>query len=799
MFQNYFKTALRNISANKLFATLNIAGLAIGLGVGIVLFAFISYQLSFDKIYKNGKNIYRVNMETTAEYHYEKWAELPNAVGPALKQSIAQVRLQTRLIKDDFGAPASLKTGDKNFVEKGLYLADASMFKIFDFDFLQGNANNVFAQPHSIVLSEAAKERLFGDGPALGKIIYVNNRDTLQVTGIYKNLPRNSTIDCDMIYNIMDSWMGKNVSWSNASFETYCLLPPKANILAVQKQATALIDKNVDKQDQYYTKFLFQPLSKIYLYSSDLRPGYSSRSGNISNVKILLFLSLLILFIACINYMNLATARLQKRSKEVGVNKVLGANIPQMLTLFYTETGVLSLMAIVAGYILAILIVPVFRQVSGFELSTSVLYSTPVLFSLLVVWLAVTLVAGSYPAISLSGISPLVLMNQSKQKHSLADMIRKVLVVFQFASSIVLIIAVIIIVRQMNFIRSRNLGYDPDGVAALSIKSARDTQQLRRAIADVKNLPGVQSASATQSIPGDVESGRSVRKLSTDKQGMPVKTCHTDGAIVETLGLELLAGTTLPQTISKGDTTCYTLINEEVAKYLGFTTPQDAIGKNIRTEMADKSVVTGVVKNFNFRSLKDQVGGYVYYEMNRAPEGLRTLLVRYNTQDLPHLMDQLQKAFKNDLPNTAFDYQFLDKHVEHLYTSEEHTASTATVFSILAIFIACLGLFGLAAFTAEKRTKEIGIRKVLGASVPGITKLLAKDFLKLVILSIIIASPVAWWLMNRWLLDFAYRIHIDWWVFAVAGLMAILIAVITISFQAIKAAVANPVKSLRTE
>jgi putative ABC transport system permease protein len=799
MFKNYLKTALRNIRSNKLFTTLNMAGLSIGLCVCIVLFAYVSKELSFDRMYKNSKNIYHVNMVTTSQYNYEKWAELPNAVGPALLQNIPQVRSVTRLIKNDFGATASIKTGDKNFVEKGLYLADSSVFKIFDFNFIEGNANSDFTQPNSIVLSLSAKKRLFGNTPAFGNIIYVNNRDTLHVSGVYKDLPDNSTIDCDMIYNIMDSWMGKNVSWSNASFETYCLLQPGANIKAVQKQASSLIDKYVEKDNQYYTQFLFQPLTKVHLYSSDLREGYSSRYGSIKNVKSLLFLSLLILLIACINYMNLATARSQKRAKGIGVNKVLGAKIRQVLMLFFVETGVLAFIAVTLGFALAFMGMPLFQNIAGVEINNDVLFTTPILLSLFVIWLVVTIVAGSYPAISLSRISPLVLMNKSKQKYTLADFIRKALVVFQFAASVILIVAVIVILQQMKFIRNKDLGYNPKGIVAVSIKSARDKQQISTIITDLKKQAGIESVSAVQSIPGDVESGRSVQKYSTDKQGFPVKTCHTDGSIVETMQLKLLAGNPLPSTIAKDDSTCYTLINESVANYFGFKTPEEAVGKNIITELGNRSIVTGVVKNFNYQSLKDEIGGYVYYEMNEAPEGLRTLLVRYNTQNLPQLLQQLQEAFKKDLPSTAFDYQFLDKHLQNLYATEQHTANTATVFSFLAIFIACLGLFGLAAFTAEQRTKEIGIRKVLGASVAGITKLLAKDFLKLVILSIIIATPVAWWLMNKWLLDFAYHIQITWKAFAVAGCISVLIALLTVSFQAIKAALANPVKSLRSE
>jgi putative ABC transport system permease protein len=738
-------------------------------------------------------------MQTTAQYNYKVWAELPNSVGPAIIQNIAQVKAMTRLIKHDFGAAVSLKTGDKNFTEKGLYLADSSVFKMFDFSFTEGNARTAFEEPKSIVLSQSAKQRMFGDAPAIGKIIYVNNRDTLHVSGIYKDLAANSTIDCDMIYNIKDSWMGKHVYWSNASYETYCQVQPGANIEQIQQQASALIDKNVAKPDQYFTKFLFQPLTSIHLYSADIREGYSSKIGNISTVKALMFLSLLVLVIACINYMNLATARSQKRAKGVGVNKVLGANMRQLLILFYTETAVLSLIAIIIGYVLAFFVQPLFQNVTGISLSPSALYAAPILICLLVTWLLVTITAGSYPAFSMSSISPLVLMNKLKLKNSVADFVRKSLVVFQFASSVILIIAVIVILQQIYYIRNKDLGYNPKGVIAVSIKAAQNKQQVAALTNDLKNMANVDGVSAVQSIPGDVESGRSVKKTLTDKEGYPVKTCHTDGSIVKTMQLKLLAGTTLPQTLAADDTNCYVLIDESVLKYLGFNTPQDAIGKNIITEMGDKSIVNGVVRDFNYQSVKNEIGGYVYYTMNKAPESLRTLLIRYHTQNLPQLVQQIQSSFKLDMPNSSFDYEFLDTHIQNLYKSEQYTARTVTVFSMLAIFVACLGLFGLAAFIAEQRTKEIGIRKVLGASVPGITKLLTSDFLKLVIIAILIASPIAWYIMNQWLMGFSYRMQLNGWAFVIAAITAILFALATISSNAIKAALMNPVRSLRSE
>lgn len=799
MVRNYLKIAWRNIVANRLFTLLNIVGLAIGMCVCITLFACISYELSFDRTYKNSKNIYRVNTQTTAQFNYKVWAQLPNAVGPAIVQSIPQVKTMARLIKHDFGARVSLKTDDKNFTERGLYLADSTVFGLFDLKFIEGTAHNAFAQPKSIVISQSAKERLYGKDQAFGKIICVNNRDTLHVSGVYADLPANSTIDCDMIYNIMDSWMGKDVYWSNSSYETYCLLQPGANIAQVQKLATALINKNVKEDERYFTNFIFQPLADIHLYSADIREGYSGKIGSIGTVKELMFLSLLVLVIACINYMNLATARSQKRAKGVGVNKVLGADNGHLLALFYTETALLSLMAIVIGYFLAFAVRPLFQNITGMELNTSAFFALPILLGLLSIWVFVTLMAGSYPAFSLSRISPLVLMNKLKLKHSFADFIRQTLVVFQFASSIILIISVIVIFQQIQYVRNRDLGYNPRGVVTVNIKSAQNKQQVAALANELKGMPNVESISAVQSIPGDGESGKSVRKFAADKEGLPVKSCHTDGSIVKTMQLKLLAGSSLPSGIADADTSCYVLINEAVVKYLGFKSPQDAIGKYIVTEMSGKSIVSGVVKDFNYQSLKNEIGGYVYYEMNKAPEPLRTLLIRYNTTNLPRFMQQLQNTFKANMPNSSFDYEFLDNHIQSLYTSEQHTAQIATVFSFLAIFLACLGLFGLAAFIAEQRTKEIGIRKVLGASVPGIARLLTGDFLKLVAIAIVIASPVAWYLMNKWLMEFSYRINVNAWVFVIASVTAIGFAMLTISSHAIKAAMANPVKSLRSE
>ncbi len=799
MLKNYIKIAWRNIKANRLFTALNIIGLVVGLCVCILLFSFVNTELSFDKMYTHAEAIYRVNMKTSEEYNFETWAEIPNAVGPAMVKDIPQVKKMTRLIKDDFGVTASLKIGNKNFTEDGLYLADSTVFEMFDFKFLEGNAKNAFANPNSVVLSQATKERFFGSKSALGEFITVNNRDTLQVSGVYEDLPRTSVIDCDMVYNILDSWMGTRVYWSNASYETYVQLEPKVQATQVEALATQLIDTYVPKEGQYFTQFFLQPLPKIHLYSAGIRDGYSTKLGSITTIRGLIFLSVLVLLIACINYMNLATANSRKRKKSIGVNKVLGASQKHMLSLFYVETAILVLVSVVLAFAVSFLVLPWFKNFTGNELYYTDLLEPPILIGLGLIWLIVTLVAGSYPALSMTGISPLSLLNKSTKKHTASQVVRKGLVVFQFAASIILIIAVTVIVQQMNFIRNKNLGYSPDGVVAVSVKSAENKQQVQNLKNALNQKTYVEGLSAVQSIPGADESGRSVRRLTTDQTGMPIASCRTEGNVVETLKLKLLAGSELPQNIPQGDSLVYTLINEKILSYLNYKTPEDAIGKPINTELGGEAIITGVVANFNFNSLKEDSGGYMYYTANDAPENIRTLLIRYNTRNLPQLIKDLEQTFNENLPNTAFDYAFVDRYVAQLYASEERTAGTATLFSILAIFIACLGLFGLAAFMAEQRTKEIGVRKVLGASVAGITGLLSKDFLKLVGIAFVLASPFAYWIMSEWLQNFSYRTPIHWWVFALAGLAATLVAFVTVSVQAIKAAVANPVKSLRTE
>ncbi len=799
MIRNYFKTAWRTLVKNRFFSMLNIFGLAVSLAVAILLITYGRQELSFNKQFQQEANIYRVFMQATADYNYEKWANLPNAVGPTMLSDIPEVESIVRLVRRDFTGFGSVRANGNNYIEKNIYLTDSTFFSFFDVEFTEGNRHTAFLHPKSIVLSASKKDKMFGNGPALDQKIIINQNDTMTVSGVFRDLPANSSFDGDIFTNIMDSWMGKNVHWSNASYHTYCLLHPDADPAGVAEKATALIDKYVEKDGQYYTDFFLQPLAQVYLHSADLKDQLSSRKGSFNTVRTVFVLALLIVLIACINYMNLATARSEKNAREVGINKVLGAHRFQIRLRFYLETGIISFFAIAIGLLLAYLTLSVFNSLIGTEIPVSKLFSMENIGISLAIWGIITLIGGSYPAFMMARIPSLSLMKNLATKNPTAQYMRRGLVIFQFTCSIILIIGVIVISLQMRHVSNKDLGYQPTNTLIIPIQSIRTPDKFNTIQQAVMDLAGTESMATVQAFPGFGESGRKIHRPGETNEGLPVSTSSSRGAVVPTLGLHLLAGTDLPDNLAPTDTTSYILVNEVVASYLGYENPDDAIGHTYASEISPNTTIVGVVRNFNYQSLKDAIGGYVYYRANRVSEGYRYFMVRYNVQNTAPYLAQVQQIFNEQLPDAAFDYQFLDEHIKDYYTADNRTNNIIATFSILTIFIACLGLFGLAAFTAEQRKKEIGVRKVLGASLYRIVHLLSENFLSLVIVSLLIASPIAWWIFSRWLQDFNDRITMPWWSFVLAGLVALGIALMTVGYQAIRAALANPVDSLRDE
>jgi ABC-type antimicrobial peptide transport system permease subunit len=795
MLSNYIKLAWRNLQQQKLYSFINIAGLAIGLAVSIVLFLFVSNERHFDDVYSNKSHIYRVLLHTTGQNKQETWCGVPNAVAPTFRAGLPEVKEAARMLKHDFGATAFVKANNNYFTENRFYWCDASLFSIFNIPFISGTPAGFAQKPNSVVIAESVARKYFGTGNAIGQTLTVDNSTPLEITGVYKDLPSNSTLDCSIIANFAASYFARKDSWSNASFETYCLLDEHAGIAATEKKIQQLLNSHIEKNEQWY-RLSLQPFEKVHLYSAGYSNTYTSRIGDIKEVKTLLLLAALVLVIACMNYMNLATARSQKKAKDVAINKTLGAGFRSLLTRFYIETGLLTLIALLLGVALSVAAIPLFNRIAGKDLHFGDLNHTDLLAGLGIIWLVTSLLAGSYPALYLSAFSPKQVMRQSFRGTGTAGIIRKSLVVLQFTASIVLISGVYIVYQQLQYIRNKNLGFKPENVVAITAATLQNEQEANTLINTFKSLGNVQAAGLAQGFPGNDLSRRGLKKDDADQEGIPLQTNRADAHIIQTLQLKLLAGKPLPAYKQPGDTLVEVILNKQAVDYLGYT-PQEAIGKKINAQLGDNAYITGVVDNFNFASLHVPIGAYAFH--NAPTEPKRYLLVRFSSSNLPQTLQQFETVFKKVQPASAFEYTFLDKQLENLYAAEQRTARIGLSFSLLAILVACLGLFGLAAYTAEQRTREIGIRKVLGASVYNISRLLSQDFIRLVLLAIVMAIPIAWYLAGKWLQDFAYRIHIGAATFLVTSLLAIAIALFTVSLQAIKAAVANPVKNLRTE
>ncbi|WBU90510.1 ABC transporter permease [Cellulophaga omnivescoria] len=795
MFKNHIKIAWRGLKMDKMFSALNILGLSIGLTIAILLFSFISFEKSFDKQYKSYSDIYRVLVNTTGDaFDKEIMATAPAAVAPALKEELSAVKYAARMLQHSFGETAFIKANNNNFIEKRLFWCDQELFSIFDTKFIKGDPASAITRPNTVVLSKSAAEKYFGTIDPMGKTIKVDDKTELEVTGVFEDFAKNSTIDCNLIASFSSTYFSKEPSWSNSSFETYVQLKDNASKVASENQMQQILDKNVDKQGQWYTLSL-QPLSEVHLYSKDYTSTYTSRIGSISEIKNLSFLALLILLIACVNYMNLMTARSQKRAKDVGINKTLGASSKSLVGRFYAETGLLTLIALCIGVVLSIAIIPIFNTITGASIDYKFLMAPSFIIGVCIVWLVTTLVAGSYPAFYLSGFSPSAILKSANRTVSNA-VIRKALVVFQFTASVVLIVGVLVVYQQLEFMKNKDLGYKPQNVIAVSTAAIKTYNKKQALANEVKKLSSVIEVGSAQGFPGMDVSGRSLHKNDQDENGKNIQTNVADASVLEVLQLKLLAGKTLPSVKQEGDTLVDVVLNKKAITYLGLT-PEEAIGKKVDMQLGDNATIIGVVDDFNFESLHKPIGAYAFH--NSRFEGKPYLLVRFNSASVANTMRQLESAYNKVATDSSFDYTFLDKNMEQLYEQDRKTAKVGLLFCLLAIFVACLGLFGLAAFTAEQRKKEIGVRKVLGASVLGITQMLSADFLKLIAVSIIIAFPVAYIIMQKWLETFAFRISIGWLVFFVAGMCAVIIALITVSFQAIKAATANPIKSLRTE
>ncbi|MCB0609350.1 MAG: ABC transporter permease [Lewinella sp.] len=798
MFTNYLKIAVRQLWKNRFVTGLNLAGLAVGFAIALALLIFVRQELSFDRYHKHADAIYRVGLSVNYDGITQKWANAPNITGPALKAEISDVREQVRFLKYNFGRTAFVNVGGENFAETNFYWADSTLFSVFDVPMVLGDPAAALNRPNTVVISRSIAEKYFGDDykKALGKVIKVDNEFTLEITGIYQDFPSNTIFDGDIIGSFLSvKWAAARLYWDNASFETYLLLGPGSDPRQVETKMAVALDKAIPKDEQWFSLWL-QPLTDIHLYSAGISNGYSSRTGDIRQVRILAILAFAVLLLACFNYINLATAQSGKRFREVGINKILGARKGQIARRMFLETGVLVAVALISGLLLLRLLNPFFESLSGQRLDLTQAFTGPWTLAIPLFWLAITLSAGIYPALFLSSFSPKSILQPLAQGGFGKRLFRQALVVGQFSVCTGLIVSAMIFNRQIRFIGEKNLGFQPKQVIAVTTAAAERTDQITGFVDACKALPAVVSACRAMSYPGISTAGYGMSYPGQDERKVSVAANRVGTGFEKVLGLKFLAGKTLPEK-APDDTTVQVVFNKTAVDFLGWT-PEESIGKTPPNLFRYPTTIVGVVEDFHFESMHQPIGAYAFNN-GRKLGGQAYVLIKVQPGNINRTMAQLESAFRQNIPGSAFEYSFLDEHFGSLYAGEKRLSSLVFVFTCLAIFISCLGLFGLAAFTAEQRTKEIGIRKVLGASVVGIVGLLSKDFLKLVLVALVLATPLAWYAMNKWLNNFAYRVHMEWWIFALAGAAAVGLAFFTVSYQSVKTALMNPVKSLRSE
>ena len=794
MLKNYIKIAWRNLKKNKLYSFVNIVGLTIGITSCILIGLYIGHEWSYDRFHSNADRIVRITSEYSNGGTVESFAQTGTKVGPQFKRTFPSVEAFARTFK--FARVISYH--NKVFDEKNFLFADSDFFRIFSFRMIEGNPAIALNAPHQLVISESTAKKYFGKEDPVGKILFVANSDNYVVTGVVQDAPANSQIKFDFIGSFTSLDASKYEEWGTANYITYLLLKRKDQILQLQNQITAYMNnpqvrKETGATGSDYHTYHLEPLKKVHLYSS--LNGFEP-NGNITYIYILGAIAVLILVIACANYTNLATAQSAGRGGEIGIRKVLGAGQGQLFAQHLGESVLLSFIAMLLAVGLSIVLLPVFNHLADKSFTPAFFFRPITLLSLLLLGLIASVLAGFYPAFVLSNAKLAGILKAGFSFSASGGGLRKTLIVLQFMISVFLIISTIIIMQQLSYIQHKKLGFDKDHIVVLPVdyKMHNDFDAIKKAI---RRNPHVLAVAGSEQNPTLVEWGDDIEvDNGAEHKSLPVNCIPADLDFVKTLGMQIIAGTDfIPADMHPVDTSIKNtfIINESAAKAIGWK-PEEAIGKTIVKGLP--GIVKGVVRDFHFSSMHQPIGPLmIFLDTSFTSQ----MFVKISGEDITPTLKYLKAVWTERVPYRPFEYHFLDEDYNALYKVEMRTSQLFGYFSTTAILLACLGLFALAAFTTVQRTKEIGIRKVLGASIFNIAGLLSFDFLRLVILAEVIAFPLAWWVMQRWLQDFAYRININWWVFAIAGLLAILIAMLTISFQAIRAALANPVNSLKSE
>jgi putative ABC transport system permease protein len=798
MFKNYLYIALRNIKKHKGYSLINILGRAIGITCCILIFSYVLYELSYDKYHENAGRIYRLKSDAQVGDNHLHIPKSSPPMSGYMVENFPEVLGAARL-RELGSIPVRFR--ENQYYEGRIFYADNSFLDIFTFPLLKGNPKTALKTAYTTVITEDTARKYFGDEDPIGKVLTIDEDADFTVTGVVSNVPRNSHFVFDILCSFETHAQNNRrsmVSWLSLNYYTYILIQKGSDPRTLEQKFPDMIATNAGnilKAVKGDLKLSLQPLTSIHLHSR-LEQEISATS-NIAYVYIFSAIALFILFIACMNYMNLATARSAKRAQEVGMRKVLGAHRARIIRQFLSESLITSIISCVIALLFVEFVLPLFRSVSGINLKINYMENPWLIPGLFVLTMIVGLVAGSYPAFFLSSFQPIHILKGSLRTGTASTHFRGVLVIVQFTISIVLIIGTIITFSQLKYMKNTALGFEKEQILIVPISDESTVESLAPFKEELKNYPGIINVAASSHVPGQTTYYNPFLPEGFTRDQMPwMGQLNVDGDFIPTMGIELLAGRNFSSEL-KTDQTRSVIINETAAKRFGW---EDPVGKTIGDLSDDgailKKPVIGVVKDFHIESLHREIGPLL---ITNNPEWLNTLSIRIAQANIPKTMGFLSERWMQHNPLRPFRYFFLDDSFDVQYRADERLSKIFSYFSILAIFIACLGLFGLASYTAEQRTKEIGIRKVLGATISGIVKLLTKEFSKWILVANIIAWPVAYFAMRKWLQGFAYRTSIEFYIFILSAVIALAIALMTVSYQALKAAKADPVKSLRYE
>jgi putative ABC transport system permease protein len=809
MLKNYLKTTLRNLWRYKGFGLINILSLTIGLVGCLVIALFVWDEKQYDKFLPGSENIYRIYEERHEDNGLTYAACVPPAFATFLKNEYPEVSATTRILmrNDKF----LLENGDKAAYEEKGMLVDSNFFQLFPVPFLNGDKNTALNEPNSVVVSESIARKYFGNENAMGKTLKIDKGDCI-IKGVFADLPEHFHLRIEYLLPMSAAAIPKErmEKWTWSQFYTYVKLKPGAKIQSLQDKFQAFVKKGdfpTQEPSELSLVPFFQPLKDIHLKSSAFVYDNAVR-GNETYVKALSLIALFVLIIACFNFINLATARSFRRAKEIGVRKVVGADRRQLVIQFIGETVLLSLFSMFLATGITTFIVPWLNEFTGKSIRFHPLTNVPLALMIVAAGVVIGTFAGIYPALVLSRFQPITVLKSSKLVGSGGtSWLRPALVVIQFTLSVLLIVSTIIVYRQTKYLNTKDLGFNKDQVVYFQVRDSLESnpKTLETFKSELRTSPNIVSVTSGYGLPGDQFAGDGV-KLSNkeDEKQRPCNLFVGDYDYIKTLGLRLIAGRDFSREMTTDEKEAF-IINETAVKEWGFGTPEKAIGQPIywnewapkdTTQPVKKGKVIGVVQDYHYKNLHEKVSPSV---IQIYPQVVYKVAVKARTADMRGTIAFINKKWTQFVPAYPLDYKFMDETYGTMYKSEQKLSELLWIFTVMAIFIGCMGLFALAAFSAEQRTKEIGIRKVLGANIFNIVGLLSRNFLALVLLASLIAVPIAWWAMNNWLSDFPYRVNLNVWIFAIAVIAAVLVAFITVGVQSLKIATSNPVKDLRTE